>query len=72
MSEIEMQRTEPLACCSHLRCKSMYYNPDERPGKLHESDVMTYWCMHTQSPVGPDKQDAWPSLCQSHRACYER
>ena len=29
----------PRTCCVRLRCKSMYYRPDERPGKLHTSDT---------------------------------
>ena len=68
----ELHRTEPIPCCSHLRCKSMYYAPDERPGKLHESEVMTYWCIHTQTPLGPDKEEAFPSACQPGRGCYEK
>lgn len=68
----EHGRTEPMHCCSNLRCKSMYYDPDERPGKLHESGVMTYWCIHTQSPLGVDNLEAAPSICQKYRACYEK
>lgn len=65
-------RTEPMACCSNLRCKSMYYDANERPGKLHESDVMTYWCIHTQSSLGVDNFEAAPSLCQKYRTCFEK
>ncbi len=62
---------EPIKCCGLLRCKSMYYRPDERPGKLHESDQMTYWCMHTQDPQGPDQIIARPRMCQPGRACFQ-
>ena len=51
----------PIACCPYLRCKSMYYRTDERPGKLHESDVMNYWCLKTQDPEGPDGLNCRPS-----------
>jgi hypothetical protein len=60
----------PMACCVQLCCKSMYYRPDERPGKLHYSDTQTYWCSLTQDPQGPDRQDADPMQCQPGRACY--
>ena len=71
MSTIDtLGRTEPIPCCSNLRCKSMYYGSEERPGRLHESEVMTYWCIHTQSALGPDREEAFPSSCQPGRACY--
>jgi hypothetical protein len=63
-------KTDPIPCCAMLRCKSMYYRPDERPGKLHESDVMPHWCLRTQSLLGPDDGVAKPSACQPGRHCY--
>lgn len=63
--------TPPLPCCGQLRCKTMYYRADERPGKIHESDTAMHWCLLTQQPVGPDNQDAKPSLCQQGRGCYQ-
>ncbi|HOE94984.1 MAG TPA: hypothetical protein PLS90_02965 [Candidatus Sumerlaeota bacterium] len=65
-----MNKTDPMPCCESLRGKSMYYRPDERPGRLHESDVMNYYCLHTQGPVGPDGVEARPRLCQPGRACH--
>jgi len=62
--------TDPMRCCEQLEGKSMYYRPDERPGLIHESDVMPYTCLRTLRPVGPDGQDARPSLCQPHRTCF--
>ena len=61
----------PLPCCGQLRCKTVYYRPDERPGKIHESDTATHWCLLTQQPVGPDNMEAKPSLCQAGRGCYQ-
>jgi hypothetical protein len=66
-----MNTEEPIRCCAALRSKSMYYRPDERPGVLHESDVMPHWCAKTHLPVGPDEQDATPGKCQPGRVCYE-
>ena len=67
-----METRKPIACCEHLRTKTMYYRPDERPGLIHESGSHTPWCLKTQTPIGPDQQDASPSLCQLHRSCFER
>ena len=60
----------PRPCCVELRCKSMFYRQDERPGRLHSSDTQTYWCELTQDPQGPDDADANPLRCQPGRACY--
>jgi len=62
--------TKPVACCPQLCCKSMYYRPDERVGKIHESDTAVYWCSLTEQPMGPDNQDATPSACQPGRGCF--
>jgi hypothetical protein len=63
--------TEPIRCCEHLSSKTLYYRPDERPGKLHESDVLTYTCLKTVAPVGPDGEVARPLVCQPGRQCFE-
>ena len=60
----------PRSCCVRLRCKSMYYRADERPGKLHTSDTQWYWCTLTQDPDGPDNLEATPHACQPGRGCY--
>ncbi len=60
-----------IKCCTHLRCKSLYYSGIERPGLLHESDAMTYWCNETQESVGCDGGDTDPFVCQSGRDCCE-
>lgn len=62
--------TTPQTCCGQLRCKTLYYRPDERPGKLHESDTAIHWCLLTHQPIGPDNRDAKPSLCQPGRGCF--
>lgn len=63
--------SDPRPCCVHLRCKSMYYRPDERPGLLHSSDRQVYWCGQTLEPLGPDDQSVAPSLCGAARGCFE-
>ena len=62
---------EPTPCCKHLRCKSMYYRGDERPGLLHHEDAMGYWCLRTNEPTGPDDGAALHRLCQPGRTCHE-
>ena len=63
------QPAGPIDCCPLLRAKSMYYRSDERPGRLHASDVMHYWCEITHTQVGPDKKTAHPLACQPGRGC---
>lgn len=63
--------TPPVPCCVELRCKSMYYRPDERPGRLHCSDTQLYWCTLTQDRLGPDGSTAAPKLCQPGRGCFQ-
>ena len=60
-----------VRACVHLRCKSMYYTDVERPGLLHESEVMMYWCNHSQESIGCDGGDCDPHACQGHRECAE-
>lgn len=61
---------EPRICCVHLRCKSMFYRVDERPGLLHWSNSMGYWCAVTNDTVGPDGDGARHPVCQQGRGCF--
>ncbi|MBI3735723.1 hypothetical protein HY256_04325 [Candidatus Sumerlaeota bacterium] len=60
-----------VKCCVNLRCKSLYYSGVERPGLLHLSNVMTYWCVDTQETIGCDGKEASPLHCQPGRKCCE-
>lgn len=62
---------KPRSCCVKLRCKSMYYRHDERPGKLHDEDAMGYWCEDTCEAAGPDSVVANHKKCQPGRGCFE-
>lgn len=62
---------DPQPCCAHLRCKTMYYRPDERPGLLHYSDTQNYWCGQTLERLGPDGEIATPKVCDSARGCFD-
>ena len=61
----------PAPCCRQLRCKSLYYRADERPGLLHPSGVMDYWCGLTNVDLGPDGHAAGHSRCQPGRSCFQ-
>src|SRR5688572_3208923 len=63
--------SEPSPCCANLRCKSMFYRADERPGLLHNEEAMGYWCNLSGGQVGPDKKVALHKLCQAGRGCFE-
>lgn len=60
----------PEPCCLELRCKSMFYRGDERPGRLHPSDAMDYWCRLTNTKEGPDGSSARHPACQPGRGCF--
>jgi len=61
---------EVAPCCVQLRCKSMYYRADERPGLLHWSNSMGYWCNASGDRLGPDGHVAMHPRCQSGRECF--
>lgn len=69
-SSLNPTSTPPARCCVRLRCKTMFYRPDERPGRLHCSDTQLYWCELTQDPDGPDAREATPAACQPGRGCF--
>jgi len=62
---------DPQPCCANLRCKSMTYREDERPGLLHVEDAMGYWCLLTNVPLGPDDDVASHRDCQPARECHK-
>jgi len=49
----------------------MTYRLDERPGRLHYDESMTYWCDRTNDPIGPDRDIATHPKCQPGRKCFE-
>ncbi len=55
--------------CRALRCKEYYIF-----GRLELAmcdDTTVYWCVRTQSPVGPDAAPALPEDCDARRPCFE-
>ncbi len=70
MDSLDPQQ-QPLPCCVQLRCKSMYYRADERPGLLHNDESIGYWCAETNADLGPDNTATSHRTCQPGRACYK-
>ena len=58
--------------CSKIRTKSMYLHavvdPDEARFYDHV-DTAAYWCVLTQSGLGPDREPVRPDICCGERAC---
>ncbi len=69
--ELQIDET-PRPCCVHLRCKSMYYRDDERPGLAHDDESMGFWCDLTSDPIGPDRTVASHKACQAGRSCFAK
>jgi hypothetical protein len=65
-----MHDETPKGCCLNLRCKSMYYTPAERPGRLRDDESMGYWCHKTADALGPDDLLASHRNCQDGRGCF--
>jgi len=62
--------SKPEPCCVELRCKSLTYRADERPGLVHPSTTMTYWCAQTGTDDGPDREVVDHGACQAPRGCF--
>ncbi|MGI9103199.1 MAG: hypothetical protein ACR2IF_12250 [Terriglobales bacterium] len=56
--------------CPALRWKGQFVLAEHDPSAQTGSDA-SYWCMYTQTCVGPDGMLAEPALCASPiRACH--
>ena len=59
--------TEVCRCLmSKARLLNLQFDPTVPP-----SNDRSYWCVHTQSVIGPDGAVAEPEACQSGRSCYD-
>ncbi len=63
---------EPRPCCLELRCKSMFYRADERPGLIHHNEANDYWCHETNKSIGPDGEPVGHTKCdgKNGRGCF--
>jgi len=55
--------------CHCLRYKGMFINapPDPTVPSCHDG---SYWCVMTQTVLGPDEQVVEPEGCKPGRSCY--
>jgi hypothetical protein len=58
--------------CDNLRTKSMYINavvdPDA-PTFYDSYDQTAWWCVKTQTALGPDREPVGPDTCCGGRCC---
>lgn len=52
--------------CSALRWKGQFVHSEPDPTVAGSSDHL-YWCIHTQTCIGPDGKIAEPGNCSSSR-----
>jgi len=60
--------------CGKLRTKSMYLNVvvDPTEKTLYDPyDQSAWWCVLTQTALGPDRQPVGPDSCCDGRGCCE-
>jgi hypothetical protein len=56
--------------CSALRWKGQFILSEPDPNVQNSNDGL-FWCMHTQTCIGPDGKLAEPGNCASqNRACH--
>ena len=58
--------------CMKLRTKSMYIHSivDPFEATLYDPyEVSAYWCVLTQTALGPDRQPVRPDVCCAGRDC---
>jgi hypothetical protein len=49
----------------------MFIDADSDP-TVPTSNTRIYWCVYTQSPLGPDSEVADEDTCTASRSCYEK
>lgn len=65
-----VQEAHPMLCES-LRWKGMYIWGESDP-TVQASNSGYFWCMHTQTSLGPDGGFAEPTCCESpDRKCHK-
>lgn len=69
-SEEERFNPNRPGLCSCLCWKGMFIRAEEDP-TVPRSDAGLFWCLQTQTCIGPDGRLAEPGNCASaSRACY--
>ncbi|HYT74446.1 MAG TPA: hypothetical protein VEL79_06840 [Vicinamibacterales bacterium] len=72
MESLTSPKITPGVHCHKLRTKSMYINStvDSLEATLYDRyEVSAYWCVLTQTALGPDRQPVRPDSCCEGRDC---
>jgi hypothetical protein len=70
ISETDRFNTSHPNLCSALRWKGQFIQTEPDPTVPNSSDGL-FWCIHTQTCMGPDGQVVEPSKCSlSRRKCH--
>ena len=56
--------------CDSIRWKGMFVDVQADPEAEAESREHIYWCVQTQSVLGPDGQVVDEDICSQSRSCY--
>ncbi|MBZ5516543.1 MAG: hypothetical protein LAN62_17180 [Acidobacteriia bacterium] len=64
-----LPRTNPNYC-RFLRSKEMYIQAERDPS-LPSGRSGHFWCVHTQTVIGPDGKVVTEEECTSSRTCFE-
>ena len=70
INEAEQFNVNHPELCPMLRWKQMFYDAPRDP-EVPRSNDAHFWCVYTQSCLGPDGKLAVPGECtSSNRRCY--
>lgn len=59
------------ALCRNIRCKGMYVNAGNQPDEYTlPYDATLWWCMLTQTAMGPDLRSCTGRECVAGRECF--
>ncbi|MBI3696516.1 MAG: hypothetical protein HY238_16955 [Acidobacteria bacterium] len=56
--------------CENIRWKGMFVDVQADPEAEAESREHIYWCVKTQTILGPDGQTVDEDICSPSRSCY--
>jgi hypothetical protein len=69
VNEFDRFNTNHPDLCPSLRWKRIYLNVEPDP-TVPPSNDGNFWCVHTQTCIGPDGKLAEPGNCRGHRPCH--
>lgn len=61
---------DPLLC-RHLRARGLHVSEPQAGTGAARIPSVTYWCLRTMRPPGPDGALALPEDCTDERICFE-